>query len=64
MQHFQKVLSLHPNHPSTLQSMLQILDKQGKVKDAESIRVTLREMNPELLEVPEAEMQTDASAAH
>lgn len=50
MTHFRQALRLHPNHPSTLQSMAQLLDKQGKVNDAESIRVTLKEINPELLE--------------
>jgi serine protease Do len=64
MTYFEKVLSLHPNHPSTLQSMVHILDKQGKAKAAESMRVTLREMNPDLLEASETEMPMDAVGAH
>ncbi|MDP3609613.1 MAG: tetratricopeptide repeat-containing serine protease family protein [Methylophilus sp.] len=48
--HFQKALSLHPNHPSTLQSMAQLLDQQGKASEADSIRLTLKEINPDLLE--------------
>ncbi|OZA05906.1 MAG: hypothetical protein B7X95_04810 [Methylophilaceae bacterium 17-44-8] len=63
MQHFQHVLRLHPNHPSTLLSMVKMLDKQGKTKEAENLRVTLREINPDLLEIPEAEMQSDSTGA-
>ena len=50
MTHFRQALRLHPNHPSTLQSMAQLLDKQGMTNDAENIRLTLKEINPDLLD--------------
>lgn len=58
MTHFQQALRLHPNHPSTLQSMAQLLQKQGKVNDAEQIRLTLKDINPELLDGMESTAQT------
>lgn len=50
MQDFQKVLSLHADHPATLQAMALLQNAQGKQAETEKIRMTLKEMNPELLE--------------
>jgi len=64
MTHFQQALRLHPNHPSTLLSMVQLLQKQGKVSDAERILLTLKEINPELLDGIEATTQSAAKQAN
>jgi hypothetical protein len=64
MTHFQQALRLHPNHPSTLQSMTQLLQKQGKANDAERIRFTLKEINPELLDGIETTAQSAATQAN
>lgn len=63
MTHFQQALRLHPNHPSTLQSMAKLLGKQGKVGDAERIRLTLKEINPELLDGTETATQSVSKQA-
>lgn len=63
MMHFQQALRLHPNHPSTLQSMAQLLQKQGKASDVEQIRLTLKEINPELLDGIEAASQSISQTA-
>lgn len=63
MMHFQQALRLHPNHPSTLQSMAQLLQKQGKASDVERIRLTLKEINPELLDGIEAASQSISQTA-
>jgi tetratricopeptide (TPR) repeat protein len=60
MAHFEKALSLHPNHPSTLQSMTQVLDQQGKAKEADNLRLTLKDINPELLEDMDVALQAES----
>ena len=62
--HFQQALRLHPNHPSTLLSMAQLLQKQGKMIDAERIRLTLKEINPELLDSIETTAQSATTQAN
>ena len=48
--HFNKALSLQANHPASLQAIAQIAQTEGKQREADKIRVTLKEINPELLE--------------
>ena len=48
--YFAKALSLQPNHPATLQAIAQIAQSEGKQSEADKIRVTLKEINPQLLE--------------
>ncbi len=47
---FQKALTLHPDHPATLQAVALLQNAQGKQAEIEKIRLTLKEINPELLE--------------
>jgi len=47
-----------------LQSMTQLLQKQGKANDAERIRFTLKEINPELLDGIETTAQSAATQAN
>jgi serine protease Do len=53
--HFNKALSLQNNHPATLQAIAQIAQAEGNQDEADKIRVTLKEMNPQLLEEIEAD---------
>jgi tetratricopeptide (TPR) repeat protein len=48
--HYQKVLALQPNHPSTLQTLALIANNEGKQEDVDKIWITLKEINPQLLE--------------
>ena len=48
--HFNKALSLQNKHPATLQAMAQIAQAEGKQAEADKIRVTLQDINPQLLE--------------
>ena len=48
--HFRKALSLQSNHPASLQAIAQIAQAEGKLDEADKIRVTLKEINPQLLE--------------
>ena len=48
--HFKKALSLQSNHPASLQAIAQIAQAEGKLDEADKIRVTLKEINPQLLE--------------
>jgi serine protease Do len=53
--HFNKALSLQVNHPASLQAIAGIAQAEGKQGEADKIRMTLKEMNPELLEDAEAD---------
>lgn len=53
--HFSKALGLQANHPASLQAIAQIAQAEGKQAEADKIRVTLKEMNPQLLEELEAD---------
>ena len=44
-------LSLQANHPATLQALAFMAHQQGKEAEVEKIRFTLKQMNPELLEI-------------
>ena len=48
--HFNKALSLQNNHPATLQAIALIAQAEGKQAEADKIRVTLKDINPQLLE--------------
>ncbi len=48
--HFRKALSLQSNHPASLQAIAQIAQAEGQLDEADKIRVTLKEINPQLLE--------------
>ena len=48
--HFTKALSLQTNHPASLQAIAQMAEAEGKLDEADKIRVTLKEINPQLLE--------------
>lgn len=47
--HYQKALSLHPNHPASLLALVKIAQQDGQADEAEKIRLTLKEINPDLL---------------
>ena len=47
---FQTALSLHPNHPATLQALALIAHQNGNEAAVEKIRLTLKDVNAELLE--------------
>ncbi len=53
--HFNKALSLQANHPASLQAIAAIAQGEGKQDEADKIRVTLKEINPQLLEETEAD---------
>ena len=53
--HFNKALSLQANHPASLQAIAAIAQAEGKQDEADKIRVTLKEINPQLLEETEAD---------
>jgi serine protease Do len=48
--HFKKALSLQSNHPASLQATAQIAEAEGQLDEADKIRVTLKEINPQLLD--------------
>ena len=48
--HFRKALSLQSNHPASLQAIAQMAQAEGQLDEADKIRVTLKEINPQLLE--------------
>ena len=48
--HFKKALSLQVNHPASLQAIAQIAEAEGQLDEVDKIRVTLKEINPQLLE--------------
>lgn len=48
--HYQRALSLHPNHPASLMAMAKLAMQDGKTDEAETIRLTLKEINPALLD--------------
>ena len=48
--HFKKALSLQTNHPASLQAIAQMAEAEGKLDEADKIRLTLKEINPQLLE--------------
>jgi len=48
--HFKKALTLQSNHPASLQAIAQMAQAEGKLDEADKIRVTLKEINPQLLE--------------
>lgn len=48
--HYQKALSLHPQHPATLLATALLAQKDGKQAEAEQFRLTLKEINPALLD--------------
>jgi serine protease Do len=50
IKHYQKALSLHPNHPATLQATALLAQNDGNKEQADKIRLTLKEINPALLE--------------
>jgi serine protease Do len=50
IKHYQKALSLHPNHPATLKAMVFFAKKEGNVAQADKLRLTLKEINPALIE--------------
>ena len=50
IKHYQQALSLHPNHPATLQAIVLLAQKDGNKEQTDKIRLTLKEINPALLE--------------
>ena len=48
--HFKQALSLQINHPASLLAVAQMAEAEGKLDEADKIRVTLKEINPQLLE--------------
>ena len=48
--YYQKVLSLQPNHPPSLQALAFIAQNEGKQDEADKMLVTLKEINPQLVE--------------
>lgn len=48
--YFNKALNLQTNHPAILQAVAQIAQAEGKQQEADKIRLTFKEINPELLE--------------
>ena len=48
--HYQKVLTLQPNHPPSLQALAFIAQNEGKQDEADKMLVTLKEINPQLVE--------------
>ena len=53
--HFKRALSLQSNHPASLQAIAQMAQAEGKLDEADKIRVTLKEINPQLLDEISAE---------
>ncbi|HSI25479.1 MAG TPA: hypothetical protein VK952_07635, partial [Methylotenera sp.] len=48
--YFNKALSLQANHPASLLAIALIAQTEGKQTEADKIRATLKEINPQLLE--------------
>ncbi len=48
--HYQKVLSLHANHPASLQALALIAQSEGKQAEADKMLITLKEINPQLVD--------------
>lgn len=48
--HYQKVLSLQPNHPPTLQALAFIAQNDGQQAEADKLLITLKEINPQLID--------------
>ena len=48
--HFNKALSLQLNHPASLQALTFIAQNEGRQDEANKMLVTLKEINPQLLE--------------
>jgi cytochrome c-type biogenesis protein CcmH/NrfG len=61
--HYQKALSLHPNHPATLQATALLAQKNGKQEETNKIRITLKEINPQLLEDLDSAAQAECLAS-
>lgn len=50
IKNYQQALTLQANHPASLQALLLMAHKAGKKDEAEKLRLTLKEINPNLLE--------------
>lgn len=50
IEHYQKALSLHPNHPSTLQAIALLAKKDGNQAQVDKLLLTLKEINPLLID--------------
>ena len=50
IKHYQQALSVHPNHPATLQATALLAQKDGNKEQTDKIRLTLKDINPALLE--------------
>jgi tetratricopeptide (TPR) repeat protein len=61
--HYQKALSLHPNHPATLQATALLAQKDGKQEETDKIRLTLKEINPQLLDDLDSATQAECLAS-
>jgi serine protease Do len=61
--HYQKALSLHPNHPATLQATALLAQKEGKQDETDKIRITLKQINPELLNDLDSAAQAECLAS-
>ena len=48
--HFKQALSLQANHPPSLQALAYIAQNEGKLEELDKISVTLKQINPQLLE--------------
>lgn len=57
--HYQRALSLHPNHPASLLAMARLAMQDGKTDEANTIRLTLKEINPALLDSDAASTKQD-----
>lgn len=55
---FQTALSLHANHPATLQALALMAHSQGNEAEVEKIRLTLKELNTELVETLDEALKT------
>jgi serine protease Do len=60
--YFNKALQLQANHPASLQAIAQIAHTEGNQAEAEKIRATLKEINPQLLEELDPAMQDAQNA--
>jgi serine protease Do len=61
--HYQKALSLHPNHPAALQATALLAQKDGKQEETNKIRITLKEINPQLLDDLDRAAQAECLAS-
>lgn len=55
---FQMALSLHPNHPATLQALALLAHQQGNEAEVEKIRLTLKDMGTDLAEALNEALKT------